>query len=73
MPKFKIQIKEELTEIHQWTIEADTEDDARATAYEMYNVQDDADAPGTVIEGVTWNSETYAEISHVKVLDSSGS
>jgi len=65
MPTYRIQITQEIIEVHEYTIEADTEDQARETAYSVYEGADHSQT-GTLISSTQWNSEENNEITSVQ-------
>ena len=66
MPTYRIQIKQEVVEIHEYTIQAETEEQARETAYSAY--QEEESNSGIVVSSSQWNSDEYNEISHVEKI-----
>ena len=67
MPKYCIQITQEVLTIHQYTIEADSEEQARALAYSVYDGTDDAEM-GTLLDSTQWESEENNDITSVQEL-----
>ena len=69
MPTYRIQITQEIVEIHEYTIEADTEEQARQTAYSAYDGEDYSET-GTLLSSNQWNSEENNEITSVHEVTS---
>ena len=67
MPTYKVQIKQEVTEIYEYTIQANNEEQARETAYSVYD-SGDASHLGVVLSSSQWTSDEYNEISSLEEL-----
>ena len=64
MPKYQVQITQEIVEVHQYTIEADSEDQARETAYSIYDGGAGSES-GVLLSSTQWTGEEHNEITSV--------